>query len=242
MHTSWRSRFFLVAVLLSGLLIAARSQFPTQVTRADDTNSALLPKNDAVARLQRRLDLGEIQLQYSAPWGYLLSVLKHLQVPLSSQTLVFSRTSFQQFLISPSTPRALYFNDTVYVGWVQGGDVLEFSAVDPTRGAMFYFLNQKKEAAPKFAQREECLQCHESPKTLGVPGLLVRSVFPDKDGLPQFQAGSYLTDHTSPLTERWGGGMSREPKGRSAIWAMCGFSTRKNPTNWTRKRAPMSRA
>ncbi len=36
-------------------------------------------------------------------------------------------------------------------------------------------------------------------------GLIVRSVFPDRRGFPVFSAGSFVTDHTSPLSERWGG-------------------------------------
>jgi hypothetical protein len=163
------------------------------------------PKNDPVARLQRRLNQGEAHLEFVSPSGYLLSVLKQLQVPLSSQTLVFSKTSFQQHRISPSTPRALYFNDHVYVGWVRGGDVIEVSAVDPNRGAMFYTLDQNRHDAPQFIRREECLQCHASPKTLGIPGHLVRSVYPDSEGVPLLQAGSFLTSHSSPLKERWGG-------------------------------------
>jgi hypothetical protein len=163
------------------------------------------PPNDLVARLQRRLDQGEAKLSFQEPHGYLLSVLQQLSVPLSSQTLVFSKTSSQQHLIAPATPRALYFNDSVYVGWVQGGDVVELAAVDPSQGTMFYTLEQSRLAQPKFVRREECLQCHASPKTLGVPGLLVRSVFPAADGVPQLQVDSFVTDHSSPLKERWGG-------------------------------------
>ena len=163
------------------------------------------PKDDPVARLQQRLNRGEVELEYTVPGGYLLSVLKQLQISVSSQMLVFSKTSFQPHRIAPETPRAIYFNDSAYIGWVQGGDVLEVSAVDPERGAMFYSLDQKKGAIPRFIRREECLQCHASPKTLGVPGHLVRSVFPDREGFPQLQAGSFLTDHSSPLKERWGG-------------------------------------
>ena len=118
---------------------------------------------------------------------------------------MFSKTSFQFQHISPANPRALYFNDDVYVGWVQGGDVMEVSAVDPDRGAMFYSLDQRQTDKPRFVRRDECLQCHASPRTLGVPGHLVRSVYPDAEGLPLLQAGSFQTDHASPLRERWGG-------------------------------------
>src|SRR5713101_4205620 len=51
------------------------------------------PPDDLVARLQRRLDQGEAKLSFQEPHGYLLSVLQQLNVPLSSQTLVFSKTS-----------------------------------------------------------------------------------------------------------------------------------------------------
>ncbi|HXB74866.1 MAG TPA: hypothetical protein VNY05_41935 [Candidatus Acidoferrales bacterium] len=168
------------------------------------------PPNDLVARLQRRLDQGETTLTFQEPHGYLLSVLQQLNIRLSSQTLVFSKTSSQQHLIAPATPRALYFNDSVYVGWVHGGDVLEVAAVDPSQGTMFYTLDQHRpsltaKSQPKFVRREECLQCHASPKTLGVPGLLLRSVFPAADGVPQLQEDSFVTDHSSPLRERWGG-------------------------------------
>jgi len=38
-----------------------------------------------------------------------------------------------------------------------------------------------------------------------VPGVLVRSVFPDAAGQPLFSQGSFLIDHSSPISERWGG-------------------------------------
>ena len=69
--------------------------------------------NDAVARLQRQINSGEIKLEYSEKSGYLESLLKALRVPVSSQGLVFSKTSFQLHRISPSNPRAIYFNDDV---------------------------------------------------------------------------------------------------------------------------------
>ena len=163
------------------------------------------PSRDPVARLQQRIDRGESKLEYATPGGYLLSVLNQLHVQASSQMLVFSKTSFQFNLISPANPRAIYFSDNVYVGWVRGGEVVEVSAIDPDRGAMFYSLDQRQSDKPRFVRREECLQCHASPRTLGVPGHMVRSVYTDSQGLPLLQAGSFLTDDSSPFHERWGG-------------------------------------
>jgi hypothetical protein len=201
------------ALLLSALLasLAATPQAPfsfsgsyplldEEVIRYNST-----PPEDLVARLQRRLDAGKARLSFEGPQGYLRSVLRQLKVPLSSQMLVFSKTSFQQDRISPATPRALYFNDSVYVGWVPGGEVVELAAVDPNQGTMFYTLDQRSQAQPKFVRRQECLQCHASPKTVGVPGLLMRSVFTAPDGSPELHARSFVTDDSSPLKERWGG-------------------------------------
>ena len=93
---------------------------------------------EAISRLQGRIDAGLTTLRFEAGSGYLRSVLRELRIPVASQSLVFSWTSFQRALISPDRPRALYFRDGVYVGWVQGGRVLEIASVDPTLGTVFY--------------------------------------------------------------------------------------------------------
>jgi len=164
------------------------------------------PVNDPVSRLQRKLDAGEKKLDRDPRFGYLKSLLTHFDVPASSQSLVFSKTSFQLRRISPRSPRALYYGADVYLGWVPGGDVMEISAVDPNLGVNFYTLSQQESAKPKFVrQTDTCLQCHGSSLTRGVPGHLVRSVYPAPDGQLILSAGTFLTDHESPLKERWGG-------------------------------------
>jgi hypothetical protein len=201
-------RVLLLAVVLPAALRAQMISFSgSYVLPPDDVaiNYQRLSGRDPIAMLDRKLDDGELQLEYDPRHGFLRSVLKHLRIPESSQVLVFSKTSFQQHLIAPDRPRALYFGDDIYIGWVQGGEVLEITAVDPVQGAVFYTLEQRKSGLPKFIRRDECVQCHASPKTLGVPGHLVRSVFPDRDGFPLLQGGSFHTDHTSPMSERWGG-------------------------------------
>jgi hypothetical protein len=164
------------------------------------------PVDDPIARLQRQLDRGEVELEYDDRLGYLPSVLERIGVSETSQVLVFSKTSFQHTRISPRSPRALYFNDDAYIGWVRGGDVLEISAVDPEQGAIYYLLDQRRSPRPTFErQTYDCLSCHASGRTQGVPGHLVRSVFTGPDGQPAYNAGSFVTDQTSPLEERWGG-------------------------------------
>lgn len=161
--------------------------------------------NDPIARLQQRLDRGEVKLEFDEASGYLSGVLAQLGIPVSSQGLVFSKTSFQLHRIDPHHPRAIYFNDDTYVGWVSGGDVLELGAVDPERGGIFYVLDQTKTDRPKFVRNDECLQCHAANNTRNVPGFVVRSVYPDHRGYPISSLGSHVTSHGSSLLERWGG-------------------------------------
>ena len=161
--------------------------------------------DDAVARLDQRLDSGKTKLDYAPTGGYLASVLKELNVPVDSQVLVFSRTSIQAAHISPRTPRAIYFNDEVSVGYVQGGEVLEFTALDPQQGIKLYALEVDKVDKPSLTRRDECLQCHQGPVTLGVPGLLISSVHPSTGRPGEEHGNAFMTDHRTPFAERWGG-------------------------------------
>jgi hypothetical protein len=163
------------------------------------------PVADRAAALQQKLRDAKSKLPFTDAHGYLEAVLKALDVPVSSQVLVFSKTSFQAPRISPRMPRALYFNDDTFVGWVPGGDVVEVASVDPRQGVIFYTMDQDAGPKPRLDRRDECLQCHAAGGTLGVPGLVVRSVFVERSGMPLFHAGGFVTDHRSPLSQRWGG-------------------------------------
>lgn len=161
---------------------------------------------DAVARLQRKIDSGEVKLEFDPAHGYLPSVLKNLDVPVSSQGLIFSRTSLQVDHIAPWTPRAVYFNDEVYVGWVQNGPIMEVATADPKLGGVFYTLDQKPSDHPVFQrQGQMCLQCHSSSVTGGAPGFIVRSVFTDRYGYPVSAIGEGATTDRTPIKDRWGG-------------------------------------
>jgi hypothetical protein len=161
---------------------------------------------DRVAKLLREMKDGQTKLAYDEKFGYLPAVLEALDVPRSSQMLVFSKTSLQRQRIAPRTPRAIYFSDDVYVGYCQDGEVLEISTVDPQLGANFYTVDQEDFGQPQIhRQQDNCLICHASSANRSVPGHLVRSVFSDTQGLPILSSGSYRTDHTSPFEQRWGG-------------------------------------
>jgi hypothetical protein len=163
--------------------------------------------SDPVVDLQTRIKNGQARLTFDSTRGYLLSVLKQLNVPISSQTLVYSKTSLQSERISPKTPRALYFNDDTYVAWVQDASAIEIMSVDPKRGANFYMLGQEDDGKPYFEliTGHVCSACHydQSVKKF-VPRLSFLSVIPDETGNVE---GTYpiTTNDQSPMEERWGG-------------------------------------
>ena len=131
----------------------------------------------------------------------LAGLLEALHIPIDSQMLVFSKTSFQAPVIGPRNPRAIYFNDEVAVGWVRGGNETEVAALDPRQGVVFYTLH---EGGHFKLHGEECLHCHYGPATSGVAGLYVGSVFPNARGFPSRDA-AIITDHRTPFADRWGG-------------------------------------
>ena len=149
------------------------------------------------------IETGRLLLPTGDARETLRAVLRVLEVPEWSQVLVFSKTSEQFALIHPANPRAVYFSDDVYVGYVPGG-LIEVAAADPVLGMVFHTIDPRKPGA-KPARDNSCLSCHASARTERVPGVLVRSVFPDKDGRPLGAAGGFDTTDASPLPERWGG-------------------------------------
>lgn len=160
---------------------------------------------DPVARLAGRLAAGQTKLDFAPNgWGYLPSLLKQLDVPVDSQVLVFSKTSIQAAHISPRTPRAIYFNDDVAVGYVQNGEALELSALDPKLGVNFYTLDTEKSDRLSFSRRQDCLRCHQGPITFGVPGIFISSIQPSSVAR-ESHGSAFVTDDRIPLDQRWGG-------------------------------------
>ena len=162
--------------------------------------------DDPIDSLAQRIQADKTVLNYDEAHGYLSAVLRELNVPVSSQTLVFSKSSFQLSQISPETPRAVYFNDDTYVGWVNHGQFIEIAHVDPKNGPAFYTLTQEYDPYPVIQpQTDECLICHDTFQTnTPVPRLLMLSVLPNPDG-NALKAAALITNDKSPLRERWGG-------------------------------------
>lgn len=194
----------LIAIFGSSILFGqgGHADFPAPLVGAPKDATDL---HDPITELVRRIDQGKVKLEFDEERGYLPSILRELHIPLSSQMLVFSKTSLQHKYINPQTPRAIFFNDNTYAGFVPDGSLMELSGVDPKRGAVFYTLDQSKGSKPRLVRNEDCVQCHATPATLGVPGHLVRSVFTRTDGAVAMRAKSFLTDHRSPIEHRWGG-------------------------------------
>lgn len=161
------------------------------------------PVDNGVAAVNRAVQAGKGRLTFDAKTGYLRSVLSALDVPIESQVLVFSQTSSQAPRISSTTPRAIYFNDSVAVGWVPGGDVLEVAAQDRRQGTIFYTLAQSAAGPPRFERSDACLRCHLSWETRAVPGPFVMTTHPRKTENDYANGG--VVDDREPVSHRWGG-------------------------------------
>ena len=161
--------------------------------------------DNAITRLNQRLAAGEVELVPQGASGRLRPLLQALGVPVSSQTVVFSKTSLQRHRISSHNPRAIFFGPDVYVGWVPGAAALEVTVGDPQLGFVFYRLSQDATVPARFERDDSCLSCHASPRTDDEPGLLLRSVFADAEGDPIASAGETQVTTSTPLAERWGG-------------------------------------
>ena len=161
------------------------------------------PLGDAFTRLLAE-NGGTLPLDSSSPKAELESLLKALRIPISSQLLVYSATSFQSGLITPANPRALYFNDEVYVGYVPGGH-LEVAAIDPAVGPVFHLLRLGRGTQPQISRSERCMNCHAGRTSRQVPGFISESVIctdtgASLDGFRREQVG-----HAVPLDLRLGG-------------------------------------
>ncbi len=166
------------------------------------------PVANEIARLQEKLNRGEVRLEHAAPRGYLDSLLRVLKIDPSSQVLVYSKTSLQFPLIRAATPRAIYFNDDTYVAWVQNSDLLEIATMDADRGAVFYTLLNLPDRRQDFEhETSRCLSCHDtfSMSGGGVPRFLFLSAPVNADGILPPQHISIETDDRTPVGKRWGG-------------------------------------
>ena len=92
------SRHLLLSRVRCGLLLPLLLPLPAKAVDLDrdPINYTTTQPHNAVERLQERLDHGQAKLRFEEGPGYLRSLLRELDVPVSSQMLVFSKTSLQR--------------------------------------------------------------------------------------------------------------------------------------------------
>jgi hypothetical protein len=163
------------------------------------------PLGDGFSRVKGDLESGKTELDRSSELAFVRSLLRVLDVPESSQMLVFSATSLQQAQISPGNPRALYFNEELYIGWVPGGKI-EIVSVDPQAGAIFHMFRIPRGGEMIRPDRStKCINCHMNEDTRWVPGLVSKSVVPGPNGGSLMAFRKEQNGHGVPLKERFGG-------------------------------------
>lgn len=135
----------------------------------------------------------------------LKSLLKKLDIPVSTQLMLFSATSLQSGIINPHNPRALYWNGDTTVGFVPGGRV-EIASLDAEAGMVFFISDTIRPGqSPRFVRSDKCLNCHADAPSNHLPGLVLDSVAVNSSG---GSLATYRHDemgHTVPLEQRFGG-------------------------------------
>ena len=63
------------------------------------------------------------------------------------------------------------------------------------QGFVFYTLDVQKTDQPRLVRRDTCLQCHQGPATLGVPGIMIGSVYPDATGMPASRSMKFTSTY-----------------------------------------------
>lgn len=161
---------------------------------------------DRFAELQEKAQKGEVKIDTSSDRAFLSSLLQALNVPVSSQMLVFSASSLQSEIINPRNPRALYFNEDTYIGWVPGG-LVEIIAADPEMGPIFYVFDRLRPGGPvpNVTRSTKCMNCHAGNATRRLPGLIAESLLVSQAGSSLETYRRDVQGHQIPLENRFGG-------------------------------------
>ena len=183
--------------------VSAHAQSSSDFEQPPVSYSATTPRGQS--ELEAKLKSAALSLAADER-GALKALLAALDVPEESQMLVFSKTSLQRRRINPERPRALYFSDSVYVGWVPGG-LAEIIMIDPQLGPVFYAfdLRAAQRGTPKLERDGDCLRCHGGTFVRDIPGVFARSLFTNEEGEPLLRHGTVLVDDATPFNQRWGG-------------------------------------
>jgi len=214
----WHRRELLAGGLLGAFLLPSMSQ-----SKRDPAREIDVPRYDAdypdigysspamhnrVWRLREAMASGALELAWHPSCGYLAALLAALRIEADTQTLVFSRTSLQGDLVTPDTPRALYFNDDTYVGYIPGAGHIELTTLDAHKGPVFYTLENVRGEPGKIRRfGGACLTCHDNYSLMGggAPRILALSLPVEAPAQGPVDLLGIDVDHRTPLADRWGG-------------------------------------
>ena len=208
-------------LFLPGIFLAALACAETTYKDFDDPphNYHTAPLKDRFTKLRADLESGRIPLDHSSEKAFVISLLKALDVPATSQMLVFSTTSLQLRFITPRNPRAIFFSDGLYVGYIPGAKI-EILSMDPELGAIFYMFDIPTGSRPIAVERsEKCVNCHTKEDTGFVPGVVIKSVIPGPTGGSLKTFRKERTGHDIPFSERFGGWYVTGDRGVATEWA-----------------------
>lgn len=197
--------FMMAGVGLGAVSFAAGTDVPVDFEGPEHAYFETVPR-DPFSGFIKSIEQNSLGLDVSSESAYLRGLLKVLEIPESSQTLVYSATSLQLANISVRKPRAIYFKDDVYVGHVRGGRI-EVISMDPNLGAVFFIFDiPQRTGQPTVVERSgRCMNCHANLSTGKVPGVVIKSVMPgpNNGSLDAFRRDQL--GHQVPLSERFGG-------------------------------------
>ncbi len=177
-----RATFAILLLLGPSVRVLRAEDFPPLPYGAPPIDYFSDEAHDPIAELASRWEIPGTRPALDPQFGRLPALLRELEIPVSSQLLVMSKTSVQQHRISPSSPRALYFRDDITVAYVAGGPDLEVTAHDSRKGTVFYLVSQQDDVPRIFSQPRNCTSCHVSRLSLNVPGHLLKSFVTDPAG------------------------------------------------------------
>jgi hypothetical protein len=162
--------------------------------------------DDRFSRFLSAWDAGQKpEIDTSGDLAFLHSLLNELEVPISSQMLVFTATSLQKGLISARNPRALYFNDDTYVGFVPRGRI-EVISLDSELGGIFYIFDRLQPGRrPQVHRAFDCMNCHAPRHMENIPGLVIESVIPGLTGGGERAFRREQSGHGVHIGDRFGG-------------------------------------
>jgi hypothetical protein len=163
------------------------------------------PLSDPFTVWMGKVAKGEAQVPAGSEIEVVRALLKTFEIPVSSQMIVFSATS-RQAIISPYRPRALYFSDEMYMGYVPGGRI-EVASLDPEAGPVFHIFDfpRGERAVIRPDRSTRCMECHAGFDNHEIPKLVIDSVVVNRQGGALDTWRTVKSGHDVPLSERFGG-------------------------------------